>query len=321
MDNVKELLCKFAQRNKIELSFDKSFKQLTTIRCGGKITVAAYPDTLLKFTKLLRFVSKNNVKYIVLGRGSNVLASDDYYCGMVICTCKLNCVRVNGTRVTCYPGTSTAKLSQILVDNCLHGGEFLACLPASIGGAITCNAGCFNQQASNVVKRVQVWHNGKLRWLSNAEMKFGKRNSVVKNTNAVVLQAVLEFEKQDKTEIINTVNQMKSDKKRTQPLGEPSCGSVLYHEKVAVSALIDKAGLKGYRLGGAQISQKHAGFVINVDKAESKDIYLLIKHVQQVLFRNYGIVANTEVCFVNFGDNTNDVFAIGQKRNTQIRPS
>lgn len=282
---------------------------------GGTIKLVIYPHTLRKTVYTIRLLNKLNVQYTVLGKGSNVLASDEPFDGVVVSTSKLNAFKIRGNVVSAQAGVSTVTLAKALKSEGLTGGEFFACLPATVGGAVVCNAGCFNQDVKSCVVSVTVLHKDKVRTISADKCGFAKRQSIFKNDSGyVVLCARFKFGSSNPSDVAAAIGSMQQRKSSTQPLNMRSAGCVLYHDKVAVSRLIDEAGLKGYSLGGAQISTKHAGFVVNVDKARSKDIYLIIKHVRDTLFARYGIVAQVEVCLINFTKDEQNDFFTGSKK-------
>ncbi len=299
---------KFRVQTRLDLAFDR----LTTLGAGGKICIVAFPDSVRKLTKTLKLLRKLHVPFVVLGRGSNVLASDDFFDGVAVVTVHVNRFNVRGRYVRAQCGASTAAVAQALAAKGLHGGEFLGCLPATVGGSVAGNAGCFGQQMADIVCLVTVLDGGKVRHI-RANDCFFRRDSVFRRRNMTVLAVRMKFGRSTPQQVRQTMRQMREKKAASQPLGARSAGCVLFHERVAVSRLIDEAGMKGYRLGGAQVSQKHAGFVLNVDNASSKDIYLLIQHLQAVLRRKYGIVAKCEVQLVNFTEHTNDLFAERQE--------
>lgn len=285
----------------VEFSTDKAFAQLTTLGCGGKILVTIFPDSVTKLVKCVRLLDRLKVRYCLLGKGSNVLASDDDFDGVVIVTCKMKNFKIVGKRAYAECGVSTVTLARTLMDKGLTGGEFLACLPATVGGALVTNAGCYGQQMSDLVARVKVLCGGKICTWGRKKCNFGKRNSVFAQSDDVVILAVkLKFTASSCADVSQLINNMRAKKSATQPLIYRSAGSVLFHDKVAVSRLLDLAGLKGYTVGGAQVSAKHAGFVINIDKATSKDIYLVIQHMRSTLLKRFGIDAKLEIRLINF---------------------
>lgn len=282
--------------------------------CGGKIKLALFPDTVGKLAFAAKYLSKNGVRFVVLGKGSNVLASDDDYDGAVLSTLKLKGVKLKGNRVTAQAGASTVTLGKLLADNGLTGGEFLSCLPASVGGAVVTNAGCFNQDVKSIVTSVTALYKGKIRKIPSDKCGFAKRRSIFKNNpDYVVLSVSFKFRKADPDSIVRAVADMRRRKAETQPLNYRSAGCALYHDKAVVSRLLDEAGLKGFAIGGAEISAKHAGFVVNVDKATAKDIYLVIRRAQDTLYSKYGVSAKIEICLINFTKDMQDDFFAGSQ--------
>ena len=296
----------------VETCLDKHFSELTTLGVGGKIKITAYPDTVGKFVKLARLLNGLNVSHYVLGKGSNVLASDADYDGVVVVTTKMSQVSAHGVKVSALAGTSTLKVYKELEKRGLTGGEFLSCLPATIGGAVVCNAGCFGQDVKSILRSVTVLCNGKVRRLSAQKCCLSRRNSIFKqNASYVVLAVKLRLTQSCADEVKEKSRQMREKKAQTQTLNFRSAGCMLYHDNVSISRLTDQAGLKGYSQGFAEVSDKHAGFILNVDKASAKDIYLVMQHVEQTLFERYGIVAKREVCLVNFTEDDSEFFTQG----------
>lgn len=266
-----------------------------------------FPDTERKLIKAIRLLVRLNVKYYILGKGSNSFASDGYFDGVVVVN-NAGKVRVRRSKVVAWSGTSTLTLSKTLADKGLSGGEFFACLPATVGGAVIGNAGCFGQDVASVVRSVKVLYKGKVRVISVKNCKFAKRNSLFKiNDGYTILSVKFCFIRSSTQSVKEKIDEMRSKKAQTQPLNYRSAGCVLYHDKVAVSRLIDQAGLKGFTIGDAQVSTKHAGFVVNLDKATSQDIYLVIKHVKDTLQSDYGIRAKLEVRLINFTQEQYDI--------------
>ena len=285
----------------VETHLNKQFYELTTLGCGGKIKVTVFPDTVRKLVKVVRLLNKLKVAYYVLGKGSNVLASDNDYDGVVIVTTKMSEIVAHGVKIYALAGTSTLTVYKETEIRGLKGGEFLACLPATIGGATVCNAGCFGQDVKGILVGVTALHNGKVKRLSAKQCKLSKRNSIFKQNSDYTLLAVkLKFTSSTPDEVKQTSIKMRKTKSDTQPLNYRSAGCMLYHDSVSISRLTDQAGLKGYTIGGAQVSNKHAGFILNVDKASAKDIYLVMQHVERTVWEHFGIQAKREICLVNF---------------------
>lgn len=297
------------KKYRVATSLDKSFCELTTLGVGGKIKITLFPDTVKKLIRTVKLLTKHKVNYVLLGRGSNVLAADGDYDGVVVVTTGINKMRVKGNRVVAECGASTIAVAKKLQQAGLSGGEFFACLPATVGGALTSNAGCFGQDVKGILSSVTVLNCGKVRTMSVEHCQLTKRNSIFKQNGGVVLSAKFKLIPSTAEDVKLKMEEMRQRKAKTQPLNYRSAGCMLYHDKVAISYLTDKAGLKGYTVGGAQVSPKHAGFILNVDKATAKDIYLLVQHVADTVWQRYGIRAKLEVCLVNFTKDDNDIFA------------
>ena len=300
----------------VEIYFDKAFSELTTLGCGGKINITVYPDTPRKLVRVVRLLNRLKVNYCLLGRGSNVLCSDDDYDGVVVVTTRMRGLRIKRNRVYALAGVTTVALAHALKNKGLTGGEFLACIPATVGGAVVTNAGCYGQEIKDIVTGVKALYRGKIVRLSAKKCTFGKRTSIFAQENGYVILAVkMKLAQSTYVDVYQRIIDMSSKKAAAQPIGVRSAGSALYHDKVAVSRLLDEAGLKGYTVGGAQVSTKHAGFVINIDKASSQDIYLVIRHMQQTIRQRYGIDAKMEIRLINFTEGStkddDDVFTDG----------
>ena len=303
----------FSKKYRVQTRLDMGFDMLTTIGTGGKIGVALFPDTLSKLVKTLRMLKRLCVSTVVLGRGSNVLASDRPFDGAVVVTVKANKFTLKGRRAVAQCGASTVALARALANKGLSGGEFLSCLPATVGGATVGNAGCFGEDMKGIVRSVTVFENGKIRRISAQNCKFAMRDSVFKHSGGVVLAVKMRFSKSTPRQVRALIAEMRDKKAQTQPLNARSAGCVLYHDIVAVSRLIDEMGLKGYTVGGAQVSTKHAGFVVNIDKSTSLDIYLIIQYLKTALWQRYGLRAKTEVRLINFAEDEDDFFSKRQK--------
>lgn len=285
------------------------FSGLTTLGVGGTIKLVVYPDSKKRLLGVLKTLYRLKAEYVVLGKGSNVLASDNEYDGVVVVN-RASGVTVRGRTVTALSGTPTVTLSKQLQLRGLSGGEFTACLPATVGGAVVSNAGCYGQCVADVLTSVTVFYKGRVRVIRANKCEFSKRSSLFKRQKGyTVLSAAFRFTKSCEQAVKNRIAEMREQKARTQPLNYRSAGCVLYHDKVAVSRLLDKCGLKGYTVGGAQVSAKHAGFVVNVDKATGGDIYLVIRRMTERLRQDYGIQPKLEVELVNFSKEEYDFFS------------
>lgn len=299
--SVEQWVC-LLQKNHITYDENCSFGNLTTFGVGGKIKLTVYPDSVRKLVVLVRELSRQKEKYVIVGNGSNILASDEFFDGVVIVTKRLNAVVVDGNKVVAQCGANTAKLFGLLKKRGLSGGEFLGCIPSTIGAAVRGNAGCFGQETSFVVDSVLALCGGKVCRFSRKQCRFAKRSSVFKQNNWLVLSVTMRFTCSSSEKVANAFACMIGKKASTQPLGQRSAGSMLFHRQIALSRYLDRLYTKGLSCGGAVVSKKHAGFVINIDKATSKDIYYILLYQQKRLLEHYGVVAQREITLVGFDE-------------------
>jgi len=295
-----ELCVQSLVRRKIALSFDRTFAELTTMGVGGAIAVTAYPANLGEFVFCVNEVAKASLPSVVIGYGSNVVAWDGDFVGVVVCVGRFCGYSVKGNRLVASAGASAAKIGWELQKRGLRGGEFLCCLPATVGGAVCSNAGCFGGEMQAVVTAVWAISDEKIKKFSAKDCGFGKRTSAFRQLQLPVVQVEARFGAGNAQTVLDKIQSNVRRKRQSQPLGEKSAGSMFFHDRVAVSRLIDEDGLKGLSVGGASVSKKHAGFVLNIDKATAKDIYLLTRQVRERIACRFGVRAKVEPTFVNF---------------------
>lgn len=286
-------------------SSDMAFSGLTTLGCGGKIKLVVFPQTQSEFVRCLCLAQKYCIRYVVLGNGSNVLAGDGDFDGVVFVTKGLRVAAVNGCRVRVECGASTASVANLLAKSGLSGGEFLACLPGTIGGAVVTNAGCYGLCMSQIVESVDVLVGDKKRRLTVEKCAFGYRKSAFCDNSAVILSVRLRLRQGESVQIRKLQREMLLSKKQAQPLDVRSAGSVFFHDRVPISKYIDRLGLKGYRVGGAAVSAKHAGFIVNLGGATAADVLAVAEHVRVRLAEAYGLVPQRELRLVNILDGGN----------------
>lgn len=283
-------------RHAIPFSVDQKFCNLTTMRCGGNIALTVTPTRFSDLVLLVGLLRKTGVRYLILGMGSNIVASEKPFDGVVVNLRKFTGLRRHGNTIVALAGTSTVAVYNVARQYNLAGSEFLSCLPATIGGAAVMNAGCFGQTMAEIVDSVLVLKNGKIMTLSNSDCCFKRRHSAL--NDCVVLAVKLKFSFCEG--VGERAETMRKLKKERQPLDMPSAGCVLFCADGGCIASMeaDKLGFKGMRRGGAEVSNKHAGFVINVDKARGEDIYYLISLMLNTLREKTGCDIRTEVRFV-----------------------
>lgn len=304
INTLKSLLCAEGVLTKSGVTFT----QLTTIGCGGNIALTVYPISTEQLAYTVKVVRQFDVPYAVLGRGSNVLASESDFWGVVIVTTRMTEIHNGVGEIKALCGTPTVALARLLADNSCGDGEFLHCLPATVGGAAVMNAGCFGQNMAGIVSEVTyIDDKGNLRTTDGKDCDFGYRNSIFKQNADMIVAEVTIKKRAVRYDVATKCKEMFEQKRATQPLSEKSFGCAFYSKDFAASRLIDLAGLKGLTIGGAKVSEKHAGFVINVDKAKSQDIYLLLTYIKDAVRQKFRCQLNTEVCLLGARwENIND---------------
>ena len=268
--------------NKENILIDEPMSKHTSFKVGGKADLFVKVYNVEEIKNVLKIASENDVPLFVLGNGTNLLVKDEGFRGIIL-QVKLEGININGTEVVVGAGVKNAVLSKKLIDNSLTGFEFASGIPGTIGGAIKMNAGAYGGEMKDIVSEVTyIDYEGKVCTINNSQCEFEYRHSRFFDEQAIILEVKLKLEKGDKSEIEEKVKELLSQRKEKQPLEYPNAGSTFKRGEGFITAkLIDECGLKGYSIGGAQVSEKHAGFIINKDNATSKDIINLIEYVQK----------------------------------------
>ena len=269
----------------------------TTFRVGGAAKYFAMPKNVDEIQTLIAYCQKQNMPYCVLGNGSNVLFADAGYAGMIIQIGNaMSEIRVDGTVVYAQAGAILARVAKTAYEAGLTGMEFAAGIPGSIGGAIVMNAGAYGGEMKDIVSCVDVLStDGTRRKYTCDEMEFSYRHSII-DSDKIVVGVELALQKGDKTVILNRMNELAEARRSKQPLEYPSAGSTFKRpEGYFAAKLIDDSGLRGYRVGGAMVSEKHCGFVVNVEHASTADVLAVMQHVQEVVNEKYGVMLEPEV--------------------------
>ncbi len=286
----------------------------TTFRAGGKagrfITVND-TDELNSLLKMLgdagASYSDNGTDaadkptYYVIGNGSNLLVSDTGYDGLIIDTSGMNDITVEGNTITAQAGVMLGKIANTALENDLTGLEFASGIPGTLGGAVCMNAGAYGGEMKDVITEVTVYDRDdqSIKILTCDEMDFGYRHSVIKDRAYIVLNAIIMLTNGRHEEISALMKDYNGRRREKQPLEYPSAGSTFKRPTgFYAGGLIEESGLKGYRVGGAEVSDKHAGFVINKDKATATDIYRLICEVREKVYADTGVRLEPEVVFL-----------------------
>lgn len=282
---------------------NESMAKHTSYKVGGMCKFFVTPFSVDKLLILIKELDKNSINYIVIGNGSNTIFSDDLYDGVIINLCKLNNIEINNDKIMVEAGYSLIRLSNLCANNSLSGLEFASGIPGSVGGAVYMNAGAYKSDMSEVIESVTFLdENYKLNTLPKDKLEFGYRTSIFKEKKYIILSVIINLKPGDKEEIIDLMNDRRERRINSQPLEYPSAGSVFRNpsETVFAGKLIEDLGLKGYSIGGAKVSEKHANFIVNYNNATAKDIRDLISFIRDEVEKKYDITLKVEQEFVNF---------------------
>ena len=277
---------------------DIPMKELTTLRVGGKADCVVFAGSESDVEQIALFCADRGVPLTVVGRGSNLLVRDGGLSGVVLMMGKAFAdVRVEENRVYAQAGATLGAAARAAQQAGLSGLEFAEGIPGSVGGGVRMNAGAYGGEMSGAVERVRVLQkNGEVIWLDKAQMAFGYRHSAVEESGAVVLGAVFALQPDDREAIAARMGDYAARRREKQPLTYPSAGSFFKRpEGYFAGKLIEDAGLKGASVGGAQVSEKHAGFLINTGNAAAADFLQLKDLVQRTVYEKYGVHLEPEV--------------------------
>ena len=280
---------------------DEPMSRHTTFRCGGPATLFLRPENEDELVRVVSLLKDNGQPYMLLGNGSNLLVSDKGYQGAVISLERLSELSLEGeTSIRAQAGVLNSRIASFARENSLAGFEFAAGIPGTIGGAMIMNAGAYGGEMKLITTSVRaITPDGEVKELSAEDCDFGYRTSVLKREGYVVLSALLQLQKGNEKEITDLMTELALKRKEKQPLEYPSAGSTFKRpEGYFAGKLIEDAGLKGFSVGDAAVSDKHCGFVINKGQATSADIYKLIREVQKKVFEDSGVTLEPEVILV-----------------------
>ncbi|MDO5575070.1 MAG: UDP-N-acetylmuramate dehydrogenase [bacterium] len=284
-----------------DILLEEPMKKHTTFRAGGNAAVFLTPESEEQLSRVLQTLRERDEEYYILGNGSNLLVSDGGYAGTVIQIYKnMNTIRFADTVMEVSAGVLLSQAASAACEHELTGMEFASGIPGTLGGAIVMNAGAYGGEMKQIVKSVRVLQdNGQILTLGCEEMEFGYRTSLIKQRPYIVLSAELQLIFGEQDQIRARMNELKTQRIEKQPLEYPSAGSTFKRpEGYFAGKLIMDAGLRGYQIGGAQVSEKHCGFIINRQDASASDIMMLIRYVIQEVNRQFGVTLEPEVCML-----------------------
>ncbi|SHJ30885.1 UDP-N-acetylmuramate dehydrogenase [Lutispora thermophila] len=280
------------------IKLNEPMKNHTSFKVGGNADIFIEPENVRELTEFIRYAKDNNIPYYIIGNGTNLLVSDYGISGAVIKLGeKISSIQVVEDRIIAQCGAKLPEVAKVAMANSLSGLEFASGIPGSIGGAVAMNAGAYGHEMKDVIETVEVL-DGNLEYkvVQNKEMEFGYRKSAVWKNNYIVLGSTFKLKKGSKSEIVSLMDNYTKERQSKQPLDMPSAGSVFKRpEGYYTGKLIEDAGLRGMSIGGAQVSEKHCGFIVNKGGATARDIYNLIKHIQKTIYERFGVELETEV--------------------------
>ena len=273
-------------------------RDYTTYKLEGKIKKIYFPEDVSSLKKILKKLKNENIKYKVIGNGSNLIISSNYD-GVLIKLEKFGKLEFKDNIIVVSAAYSLMKFYMECAKKGLSGLEFAAYIPATVGGAICQNAGAYGKQMDSIIQEVTVLDNNEIKKLKKEDLKLGYRDSIFKHQDLICLEAVFKLTKANSEEILNKMHEYLKLRKEKQPLEYPSAGSV-FRNPLGMSAgkLIEDAGLKGYKIGDAMVSVKHANFIINLGHANSDDVIQLIEFIQKKVYEKTGIKLEAEQEFL-----------------------
>ncbi len=301
LDNI-EIYEKLENKMKnSEIKTNEDMSKHTSFKVGGKADIFIKINDIQDLKYILDFTKKNNIPLTIIGNGSNVLVKDNGIRGITIYL-NFDDIQIDEEQngeviVTVGSGVKLAMLAVILQKKGIAGFEFASGIPGTIGGAIRMNAGAYGKEMKEVVENVTyIDEEGNKHKLENEQMDFSYRYSRFKEKQEIIIEAQLKFQKEDAEKIKERMDEYRKARMEKQPIDMPSAGSTFKRGTNYISAkLIDDAGLKGYEIGGAQVSEKHAGFIVNKGNATAQDILDLIDYVIKVVYEKFGKILELEV--------------------------
>lgn len=282
-----------------KILLNEPLKNHTTMKIGGPADLFVEPKDIESIINAIKIIHEEGIPITPIGRGSNLLVLDKGIRGVVLKLGEgLNHLEINGTEVRVGSGFSLVSLATTISKKGLSGFEFAGGIPGSVGGAVYMNAGAHGSDISKILEKAFiVFRDGSCEWLSNAEMKYSYRTSVLqKERPGIVIESVFQLKEGDKATIVNEMQKNKEYRRETQPYNYPCAGSIFRNPLPNYAGnLVEKAGLKGCKIGGAKVSELHGNFIVNTGSATADDVLALIKHIQNVILEKFGVEIETEV--------------------------
>lgn len=277
---------------------EEAMSRHTSFKVGGNAQIFLEPKDEKALQSLLKFINAEKINYYIIGNGSNMLVSDKGYRGIIISMLKFTSPSlIENESITISAGKTLKELTEFARDNSLSGLEFAYGIPGSVGGAVFMNAGAYDGEIKEVLDKVKVMDKeGNVLSLNAGELDLSYRHSNIEEKGYIVLEAKFNLKKADKSAIWEKMQELMARRIDKQPLNFPSAGSTFKRpEGYFAGKLIDDAGLRGYSIGGAKVSDKHCGFIVNADKASAKDVYTLITYVRLKVKDRFGVELEPEL--------------------------
>ncbi len=296
---IKKMFCELLGRDHVLT--DEPMKQHTTFKIGGPADYFLLPETGEEVGEIIKICRKTDTPYFILGNGSNLLVGDGGYRGAVIQVYRnMSAVTVEGTTITAQAGALLSAVAAAAKNASLTGFEFAGGIPGTVGGAAVMNAGAYGGEMKDVLVEVTVMDaEGKIFAIPAEKLELGYRTSVIKKAGYIVLEAKIRLKKGDQEAIRERMKELTIQRTTKQPLEYPSAGSTFKRpEGYFAGKLVMDSGLRGYQVGGARISEKHCGFVINAGDATAKDVRTLMDNVRDIVYEKYGVTLEPEVKFL-----------------------
>ena len=298
---VKHIITKKLEKiNNLNVKENAKMKNYTTFKVGGTADLLITPHNKESLSKALKYIDHANIPFLALGSGSNIIVSDKGYRGIIIHLEELNNIKISENKVIAQTGVSLSTLANKARKAELTGLEFASGIPGSLGGGLFMNAGAYGGEMKDVVESVLVVnYKGEFERVNSKKLNLSYRNSILQKKDLIAVEATIKLKKAKKEKIAAKMKDLNSKRKQKQPLDWPSAGSIFKRpENDYAGRLIEEAGMKGYSIGDAQVSKKHAGFIINRGKATAEDIKELIEIVRNKVHEESGIYLEVEPKFI-----------------------
>ena len=302
MEHIKDCIAALREAApEIDIAENELMRRHTTFAIGGPADLFVQPKTRRELTTALAVLRERNIPFLLLGNGSNMLVADAGIRGAVVCTSELDEVRVNeDNTVSAEAGALLSRIARRAQRSGLTGAEFAGGIPGTVGGAAVMNAGAYGGEMKDVLVEVTVMDaDGNIFTIPAEKLELGYRTSIIKKAGYIVLEAKIRLEEGNQEAIRERMKELTIQRTTKQPLEFPSAGSTFKRpEGYFAGKLVMDSGLRGYQVGGARVSEKHCGFVINAGGATAKDVRTLMENVRDIVYKKYGVTLEPEVKFL-----------------------